>query len=98
MRVAGRVGAVRFPEFSENLPDILCWRVAKAMIRINESGRIIRQETQFAIEAAVVAINAVAETGVRTGRAHYMAEILTEMVKDIEDIAATYAHSKAEPC
>lgn len=89
---------MRFPEFNTNLPDGLCWRVAKAMIRMHDSGRLIRQETQFAIEAAIVALNAVAETGVRTGREMYMATILCEMVSDIEDIAATYAHAKAEAC
>jgi hypothetical protein len=73
------------------LLESLKWRVLGALMRINQRPSEYTESTRRAILGALGAMNLAASQGVREGREAIAANLLTEMVSDIEAIASARA-------
>jgi hypothetical protein len=76
------------PYLHERLPDSLKWRVLGALMKINQRPSAYTERARRAILSALGAMNLAAVQGVREGREAIVANLLVEMVLDIEAIAS----------
>ena len=78
------------PYLHARLPNTLKWRVLGAFIKINQRPSAYTENTRRAILGALGAMNLAAAHGVREGREAIVANLLAEMVSDIEAIASRH--------
>ena len=76
------------PYLHERLPDGLKWRVLGALMKINQCPSEYTARAHRAILGALGAMNLAAALGVREGREAIVANLVVEMVSDIEAIAS----------
>ena len=76
------------PYLHERLPDSLKWRVLGALMKINQCPSAYTDRAHRAILGALGAMNLAAALGVREGREAIVANLVVEMVSDIEAIAS----------
>ena len=76
------------PYLHARLPNSLKWRVLGALMRINQRPSAYTESTRSAILGALGAINLAAAQGVPEGREAIVANLLVEMVSDIEAITS----------
>ena len=76
------------PYLHARLPDSLKWRVLAALMKINQRPSAYTERTRRAILGALGAMNLAAAQGVREGREAIVANLVVEMVSDIEAIAS----------
>jgi hypothetical protein len=82
---------VNVPYLHARLPDSLKWRVLGALMRINQRPRAYTAGAKGAILGALGAMNLAAVQGVREGREAIVANLLVQMVSDIEAIAGVHS-------
>lgn len=75
------------PYLHARLPNGLKWRVLGALMKINQRPSAFSKSTRRAILGALGAMNLAAAQGVHKGREAIVANLLAEMVSDIEAIA-----------
>ena len=76
------------PYLHERLPDSLKWRVLGALMKINQRPSAYTERAHRAILGALGTMNLAAALGVREGREAIVANLVVEMVSDIEAIAS----------
>jgi hypothetical protein len=76
---------VNVPYLHPRLPDRLKWRILGALLKLHE--RPHTEKTLSVILSALGAMNIAAACGVREGREAIVANLVIEMVSDIEAIA-----------
>ena len=76
------------PYLHTRLPNSLKWRVLGALMKINQRPFAYTESTRRSILGALGAMNLAAAHGVREGREAIVANLLAEMVSDIEAIAS----------
>ena len=76
------------PYLHARLPNTLKWRVLGALMRISQRPSAYTESSCRAILGALGAMNLAATHGVREGREAIVANLLAEMVSDIEAIAS----------
>ena len=76
------------PYLHARLPNSLKWRVLGALMRINQRPSAYTESTRSAILGALGAINLAAAQGVPEGREAIVANLLVQMVSDIEAITS----------
>jgi hypothetical protein len=81
---------VNVPYLHARLPSTLKWRVLGALMKINQRPSAYTESTHGAILGALGAMNLAAAHGVREGREALVANLLAEMVSDIEAIASVH--------
>jgi hypothetical protein len=81
---------VNVPYLHARLPNCLKWRVLGALMRINQRPSAYTASTRRSILGALAAMNLAAAHGVREGREAIAANLLAEMVSDIEAIASAH--------
>jgi hypothetical protein len=86
---------VNIPYLHARLPNSLKWRVLGALMKINQRPSGYTENTRRAILGALAAMNLTAAHGVRDGREAIVANLLTEMVSDIEAIASAHENAQA---
>ena len=82
-----RLAPVNVPYLHARLPDSLKWRVLGALMKINQRPSAYTESTRRAILGALAAMNLAAAHGVGEGREAIVANLLAEMVSDMEAIA-----------
>jgi len=75
------------PYLHARLPDSLKWRVLGALMKINQRPSAYTERAYSAILGALGAMNLAAAQGVREGREAVVANLVVQMVSDIEAIA-----------
>lgn len=83
------------PYLHARLPDSLKWRVLGALMKINQRPSAYTERARRVILSALGAMNLAAVQGVREGREAIVANLLVEMVLDIEAIASGHPMSIA---
>jgi hypothetical protein len=83
------------PYLHASLPDSLKWRVLGALMKINQRPSAYNESARRVILSALGAMNLAAVRGVREGREAIVANLLVEMVLDIEAIAGGHLMSIA---
>jgi hypothetical protein len=81
---------VNVPYLHARLPNTLKWRVLGAFMKINQRPSAYTEKTRSAILGALGAMNLAAAHGVHEGREAIVANLLAEMVSDVEAIASAH--------
>ena len=76
------------PYLHASLPNSLKWRVLGALMRINQRPSAYTENTRRTILGALGAMNLAASQGVPEGREAIVANLLVQMVSDIEAITS----------
>lgn len=75
------------PYLHTRLPNSLKWRVLGALMKINQCPSAFSESARRAILGALGAMNLAAAQGAREGREAIAANLVVQMVSDIEAIA-----------